>query len=94
MCASGDLAAVCDNLGRVLVVDIGHGIVRRVIKGCRDATVAWSNGSGSTSNNTLVILCPRRCVVEGFSLQREHKVNDYLLWAHFFISTLCAISCM
>ena len=33
----GHLVAVCDNLGRVLVVDVSHGVICRVIKGCRDA---------------------------------------------------------
>ena len=67
---------MCDNMGRVLVVDISHGIVCRIIKGCRDAMVAWtsSSSSSSSSSSTLVIYCPRRRVVEGWQLEQEHKV--------------------
>jgi hypothetical protein len=66
------LAAACDNLGRVLVVDVSQGIVSRIFKGCRDAEVAWTT---SSSVSTLVVHSPRRFVVEGWQLQQEQKVR-------------------
>ena len=37
----GDLAAVSDNLGRVLLVDVEAGRLVRLFKGARRAKVAW-----------------------------------------------------
>ncbi|GAB4818165.1 hypothetical protein N2152v2_005211 [Parachlorella kessleri] len=44
MSPCGTLAACCDNLGRVLLVDTAATLVIRMLKGYRDAQVAWLLG--------------------------------------------------
>lgn len=39
--SAGNLAALTDNLGRVLILDVDQGIIIRIIKGVRDAQIGW-----------------------------------------------------
>lgn len=54
------LFASCDSLGRVLLMDARDLCVLRLLKGYRDAHVAWMSRNGPT----LAILSPRRALVE------------------------------
>ncbi|KAH8096302.1 Rab3 GTPase-activating protein [Aureococcus anophagefferens] len=62
----GDLAAVSDNLGRVLLVDVAAGRLVRLFKGARRAQVAWvevDDGDGAkTPGLYLAILAPQRAL--------------------------------
>lgn len=44
---SGRLAACCDSLGRILLVDTRQALIVRMLKGYREAQVAWLACSGS-----------------------------------------------
>ncbi|KAH8063565.1 Rab3 GTPase-activating protein [Aureococcus anophagefferens] len=62
----GDLAAVSDNLGRVLFVDVAAGRLVRLFKGARRAQVAWvevDDGDGAkTPGLYLAIFAPQRAL--------------------------------
>ena len=61
--ACGRLAAVGDDLGRVLLVDVGLGRLVRVFKGIRAASCAFGGSS------TLAVLVERRGIVRVFKMR-------------------------
>ncbi|XP_058825550.1 rab3 GTPase-activating protein non-catalytic subunit [Topomyia yanbarensis] len=86
------LAAVADNLGRVILVDCTKGIALRIWKGYRDAqcgfvevTEKLAKDSGTTTTTKqdrrkamfLVIYAPRRSMLEVWSLQNGPKVAAF-----------------
>lgn len=83
------LAAVADNLGRVILVDCHRCIAVRVWKGYRDAQCSFIKSTEKTSKSSnndstdrrhalfLVIFAPRRSCLELWSLQRGPKVAAF-----------------
>jgi len=70
MVASPDhrLVACTDNLGRILILDAVNFVVTRVLKGYRDASLAWASGY-------LVILAPKRARIEAWDVFRGRKIK-------------------
>ena len=68
------LVSCCDSLGRVLVVDATHFIVKRVLKGYRDAETGWLH-SQETGQLYLAIFAPRRCRVDMWDVFQGKKVK-------------------
>lgn len=62
--ASGHLAATCDSLGRVALLDVQHLLMVKLWKGYRDAQVAWLLARGERRRQYLVIHAPRRSQIE------------------------------
>lgn len=61
------LLACCDTLGRIFIQDSSDFCVLRILKGYRDASIAWIGGSGSSSGvgkTLLAVHAPRLDVVE------------------------------
>uniref|UniRef100_A0A7S0ZD50 Rab3-GAP regulatory subunit N-terminal domain-containing protein n=1 Tax=Timspurckia oligopyrenoides TaxID=708627 RepID=A0A7S0ZD50_9RHOD len=58
------LYAGVDKIGRVFVGELIDGNVLQVIKGCRDADVSWIESGLSEFGSVLLILAPKRMVVE------------------------------
>ncbi|XP_058455184.1 rab3 GTPase-activating protein non-catalytic subunit isoform X2 [Malaya genurostris] len=83
------LAAVADNLGRVILVDCSKGIALRIWKGYRDAQCGFievaekvTKESGPIKQDRrkamfLVIYAPRRSILEVWSLQNGPKVAAF-----------------
>ena len=81
------LAAVSDNLGRVILVDCLRGIALRVFKGYRDAQCSFISVAEKLPKNSekinrrhalfLVIFAPRRSCLEIWGLQRGAKVAAF-----------------
>lgn len=57
--------ALLDNLGRVLIVDLASGLVLHVLKGYRDAQVAWVGG-GAAEPLFLLIAIPKLRQIEAW----------------------------
>ena len=64
VCWRDTWAACCDTLGRVIVIDICHKCVVKMIKGYRDCHLAWSAGDGAGSKVLLLIYAPKRRSLE------------------------------
>jgi hypothetical protein len=64
--ATGHLAATCDSLGRVALLDAQNLLMVKLWKGYRDAQLAWllSSGGGERRQQYLLIHAPRRSQVE------------------------------
>lgn len=81
------LAAVSDNLGRIILVDCMRGIALRVWKGYRDAQCSFIRVAEKLAKNSdkinrrhavfLVIFAPRRSCLEIWGLQRGPKVAAF-----------------
>ncbi|XP_055641672.1 rab3 GTPase-activating protein non-catalytic subunit [Toxorhynchites rutilus septentrionalis] len=83
------LAAVADNLGRVVLVDCVKGIALRMWKGYRDAQCGFTQVTEKKSKDStgekherrramfLVIFAPRRSILEVWSLQNGPKVGAF-----------------
>lgn len=84
---NNQLAAVTDNLGRIILVDCFKGIALRVWKGYRDAQCSFVKVNEKSSKNPnsndrrhamfLVIFAPRRSCLEIWSLQRGQKIAAF-----------------
>lgn len=84
---NNQLAAVTDNLGRIILVDCFKGIALRVWKGYREAQCGFvkvNEKSSKAANSTdrrhamfLVIYAPRRSCLEVWSLQRGQKISAF-----------------
>lgn len=84
---NNQLAAVTDNLGRIILIDCFKGIGLRVWKGYRDAQCSFvkvNEKSSKTANSNdrrhamfLVIFAPRRSCLEIWSLQRGQKIAAF-----------------
>ena len=61
-------AACCDSLGRIMIVDVVSCVVLHLLKGYREAQVAWFvptvAAAGTDSSTCLVVYAPRRGVIE------------------------------
>uniref|UniRef100_A0A336MRX7 CSON006231 protein n=1 Tax=Culicoides sonorensis TaxID=179676 RepID=A0A336MRX7_CULSO len=83
----GQLAAVADNLGRVILIDCNKAIAIRVWKGYREAQCCFVEVVEKLQKNMekndrkraqiLVIYAPRRQCIEVWSLQRGPKVATF-----------------
>ncbi|XP_065095056.1 rab3 GTPase-activating protein non-catalytic subunit isoform X2 [Ochlerotatus camptorhynchus] len=82
------LAAVADNLGRIVLVDCVKGIALRIWKGYRDAQCGFVEVAEKIAKDVvtkqdrrkaifLVIYAPRRSVLEVWSLQNGPKVGAF-----------------
>lgn len=81
------LAAVTDNLGRIILIDCFKGIALRVWKGYRDAQCSFvkvneklskmANANDRRHALFLVIFAPRRSCLEIWSLQRGQKIAAF-----------------
>lgn len=81
------VAAVSDNLGRIILVDCDRGIALRVWKGYRDAQCSFIRVAEKLAKNSdrinrrhaifLVIFAPRRSCLEIWGLQRGGKVAAF-----------------
>ncbi|XP_062561566.1 rab3 GTPase-activating protein non-catalytic subunit-like isoform X2 [Armigeres subalbatus] len=82
------LAAVADNLGRIVLVDCMKGIALRIWKGYRDAQCGFIEVAEKVAKDAvpkqvrrkamfLVIYAPRRSVLEVWSLQNGPKVGAF-----------------
>lgn len=85
------LAAVCDTLGRVLVIDCFKGIVLKIFKGYREGQcsfiqVADERKSKSRLENKvahfLVIYSPKKGTIEVFSVQQGSKIAVFSASKH------------
>lgn len=86
------LAAVSDNLGRIILVDCMRGIALRVWKGYRDAQCSFIRVAEKLAKNSekinrrhavfLVIFAPRRSCLEIWGLQRGTKVAAFSVSKH------------
>lgn len=84
---NNQLAAVTDNLGRIILVDCFKGIALRVWKGYRDAQCSFvkvNEKSSKVANSNdrrhamfLIIFAPRRSCLEIWSLQRGQKIAAF-----------------
>ncbi|KAJ6631749.1 Rab3 GTPase-activating protein regulatory subunit [Pseudolycoriella hygida] len=84
---NSQLAAVTDNLGRIILIDCFKGIALRVWKGYRDAQCSFMNVNEKASKIPsaidrrhamfLVIFAPRRSCLEIWSLQRGQKIAAF-----------------
>lgn len=84
---NNQLAAVTDNLGRIILVDCFKGIALRVWKGYRDAQCSFvkvneksskiANANDRRHAMFLVIFAPRRSCLEIWSLQRGQKIAAF-----------------
>ncbi len=84
---NNQLAAVTDNLGRIILVDCFKGIALRVWKGYREAQCSFVKVNEKSSKNAnandrrhamfLVIFAPRRSCLEIWSLQRGQKIAAF-----------------
>ena len=70
------LAALTDNLGRIIVLDTDQGQIVRVFKGMRDAQVAWLPYRLSESNQSFLFLVAysSRGVLEIFLMRDGRKI--------------------
>lgn len=86
------LAAVADNLGRIILVDCYRGIALRMWKGYRDAQCSFIRVAEKLPKNSdkihrrhalfLVIFAPRRGTLEIWGLQRGGKVAAFAVSKH------------
>lgn len=84
---NNQLAAVTDNLGRIILVDCFKGIALRVWKGYRDAQCSFvkvnekstkiANPNDRRHAMFLIIFAPRRSCLEIWSLQRGQKIAAF-----------------
>lgn len=86
---NNQMAAVTDNLGRIILVDCFRGIALRVWKGYREAQCSFvkvnekpSKSSANSSTDRrhamfLIIFAPRRSCLEIWSLQRGQKIAAF-----------------
>ncbi|KAG4066663.1 hypothetical protein HA402_007299 [Bradysia odoriphaga] len=89
---NSQLAAVTDNLGRIVLVDCFKGIALRVWKGYREAQCGFvkvNEKSTKVANSNdrrhamfLVIFAPRRSCLEVWSLQRGQKIAAFNVSKH------------
>lgn len=85
------LFASCDSLGRVLLMDARDLCVLRLLKGYRDAHVAWMSRNGPT----LAILSPRRALVELHSPLESKRLAAFQIepGTHLIESTSFSVFC-
>nr|XP_023024436.1 rab3 GTPase-activating protein regulatory subunit [Leptinotarsa decemlineata] len=85
------LVAVCDALGRVLVVDSLRGITLKIFKGYRDAQCSFTqvleekkgkNKSGDKVATFLNIYSPKKGTLEIFSLQLGNRIATFTASKH------------
>ncbi|XP_056636903.1 rab3 GTPase-activating protein non-catalytic subunit [Diorhabda sublineata] len=85
------LAAVCDSLGRILLIDTFKGIVIRMFKGYREAQCSFiqvpderrsKHRLGNKVAHFLVVYSPRRGTLEVFSLQQGSKIAIFSASKH------------
>ncbi|XP_025103721.1 rab3 GTPase-activating protein non-catalytic subunit-like isoform X2 [Pomacea canaliculata] len=86
--------ATTDSFGRVILVDIQHGIAVRMWKGYRDAQIGWvqikeDGGKGDHSRvaQFLIIYAPRRGILEVWTAVHGPRV------AAFNVSKHCVLVC-
>jgi len=76
---SGKLAATCDNLGRVLLIDLPNRQIIRMWKGHRDASCSWiqstDNGDESSHKTHLVIHSRIRRVLEVWQIRHGPRIR-------------------
>lgn len=90
--ANNRLAAVSDNLGRVLLIDCARNLITRMWKGYRDAQCSFiqvdekikRNEDKSKRRKTLylAIYAPRRSTVDIWNVERGRKLATYPASAH------------
>nr|XP_018910161.1 PREDICTED: rab3 GTPase-activating protein non-catalytic subunit [Bemisia tabaci] len=80
-----NLAAICDNLGRVILVDCNSGLAIRMWKGYRNAQCGWlevkeeerkARGHRRTAL-FLVIYAPKKALIEIWAMQQGPKVASF-----------------
>lgn len=82
------LAAVTDDFGRVLLVDVTNWLVIRIWKGYRSAQCGWTevkrnpDKRGSPHASFLVIYAPKRGLLEVWSIQRGPRVAAFNVGKH------------
>ncbi|XP_028137857.2 rab3 GTPase-activating protein non-catalytic subunit [Diabrotica virgifera virgifera] len=85
------LAAVCDSLGRILLIDTFKGIVLRMFKGYRDAQCAFiqvaderksKHRLGNKVAHFLVIYSPKKGTLEIFSVQQGTRISIFTASKH------------
>jgi hypothetical protein len=80
--SAGNLAALTDNLGRVLILDVDEGVIIRIIKGVRDAQVGWILTTlpedpvfpSMPRKALLLAVYSSRGALEVFAMRSGHKV--------------------
>ncbi|BES87231.1 rab3 GTPase-activating protein [Nesidiocoris tenuis] len=78
-----NLSAVCDSLGRVILIDNVSGLALRMWKGYRDAECAFipveeDKGSGSSRRALyLAIYAPKKAIIEVWALQQGPKIVSF-----------------
>ncbi|KAG5866224.1 hypothetical protein JTB14_033440 [Gonioctena quinquepunctata] len=85
------LAAVCDTIGRVLLVDSFQGIALKIFKGYRDAQCSFiqvpeerktKNKSGNRVGLFLIIYSPKKGTLEIFSVQLGTRIATFTAAKH------------
>lgn len=84
---TGRYIAVCDTMFRVIIMDAIHGYITKVLKGYRDAQLAWfsppnsneNSSNGKNENSLLAIYVPTReiivvCTIPNGSMVAAAKV--------------------
>lgn len=76
---TGRWIAICDNMFRVIIVDSIFGHITKVLKGYRDAQIAWfsqpkSKGSENPPNSFLVVYVPTREIIVVCSIPNGNTV--------------------
>lgn len=77
------LAAVTDDFGRVLLVDVTNWLIVRIWKGYRSAQCGWTevkrnpDERGSPHASFLIIYAPKRGLLEVWSVQRGPRVAAF-----------------
>lgn len=84
MCVHADnnrsaLAALADSQGRVLVFDVVTCVVMWMVKGYRDAQVAWASESSSEGRAHLWVYAPLRSSVELWNVHKGKRVDAWSL---------------
>eukprot|EP00890_Picochlorum_soloecismus_P005090 jgi/Picsp_1/5582/NSC_02941-R1_rab3 gtpase-activating protein non-catalytic subunit len=73
ICSSGKWAACCDSLGRILVLDLPSISIFLMLKGYRDAQIAWMTVK-SREAPLLLIYAPKRRVVEVWDILQGKRL--------------------
>ena len=86
ICASPNhrLAAITDNFNRIYVFDLELSVIIKQFKGYREAQVGWvrsvqdgtSEKRNSRATQFLVILSPRRCLLEVWGGERWERIHS------------------
>jgi hypothetical protein len=71
--ATGHLAATCDSLGRVALLDVQHLAIVKLWKGYRDAQLQWLLAPAPKAAQYLLVHAPRRSQIEVWRTRHSSK---------------------